>query len=259
MAKLLLTFDDYIKSPAGKGTVNSSRDSSALWYNNKLSELVSKNGPIKYTCYSTANGVYFIVFKMPSESLPGFYYDTVVELYPNEEDSSTKAHISKYFVRFYSNDPDFTFTYARAYKTHGLLIDELENKVSFQALHMRANIKNPDNTIGYVKNIYYAYLIMKKDELFDKTVLDRKVQKGGVKAVVSSVMHFDDKAKERKNFRPEKDSKEKKKKEPLKPKVISSKQISASGVTHTPSVTKTTRASLKSKIVSKVKTSKKIK
>ena len=38
----------------------------------------------------------------------------------------------------------------------------------------KANVRNPDNTVGYVKSIYFAYLIMKKYNLFDKSILEAK-------------------------------------------------------------------------------------
>ena len=46
--KLIMTFDEYIKNPSGKGSaVNTGRDSSELSYQAKLDECIHKNGDIK--------------------------------------------------------------------------------------------------------------------------------------------------------------------------------------------------------------------
>jgi len=62
--KLIMTFDEYIKNPSGKGSaVNTGRDSSELSYQAKLDECIHKNGDIKYTCLKSSDGkTYYIYF-----------------------------------------------------------------------------------------------------------------------------------------------------------------------------------------------------
>ena len=156
--KLVMTFDEYIKSPSGRGSaVNPGRESSESMYKTKLDEAINKHGDIKYTCLRSSNGnTYYIYFLIPSDSTKGFYYDVVVELDEPKGEGKSSGDISKYNVKFFANDPSFIFTYAHAYKTHGLLISQLEKKINLRSLMSKANVRNPDNTVGYVKSIYFA-------------------------------------------------------------------------------------------------------
>ena len=195
MSKLIMTFDEYIKNPSGRGSaVNPTRESSESMYQAKLNDTISKNGDIKYTCLkSSDNNTYYIYFIIPSDSTKGFNYDVVVQLEATKGEGVSKGSINKYTVKFFSNDPSFIFTYAHAYKTHGLLIPQLEKKLSMRVLLTKANVRNPDNTIGYVKTIYFAYLLMKKHNLFDKSVLDRKCIGGGINYLLREIKSQDDK------------------------------------------------------------------
>lgn len=199
--KLKYTFDDYINNPSGKGSGVVSipremiRDSMAT----QLTSLESKKGKIKYTIVKSGDGkLYYIDFKIPSESTNNFYYDVVVEF-------STKSIVSEntikdYNVRFFANDPSFVFTYAYTFKTHGLLLSDLENKLPFRSLTQKAGTRNPDNTVGYVKNIYFAYLIMQRDGLFDKQNLNRLAKIGSLGIISKDIMAYDRHETERKNL-----------------------------------------------------------
>lgn len=193
--KLIMTFDEYIAHPSGKGSaVNTGRDSLELLYRSKLSQTISENGEIKYTCLKSSDShTYYIYFLMPSESTKGFNYDVVIQLDCPKGEGKSTGDIKNYTVKFFSNDPSFTFTYAHAYKSHGLLIPILERKGNLRALNTKANVRNPDNVVGYVKNIYFAYLLMKKYNLFDKSILDRKCIGGGTNYLTREIPSFDKK------------------------------------------------------------------
>lgn len=265
MSKLKLTFEDYIKNPAGKGSsINPSRDTTAQFYETKFNALVARDGLMKYEVYRTASDVYYIHFHIHSNSTKGFDYDAVVELRPNKDDTqNSKANLRAYLVRFYSNDPDFNFTHAHAYLTHGLIIPEFEKKISLQVKTMKASTRNPDNTISYVQSIYFAYIIMNKDNLFDKSIIDRKAATGGYNRFGSSVPSYSNKEKEKQKYI--EDLKHKAQSHPdqvktvLKPKIISSRFI-GNGLSHIPIVSKvtgTSRSSNKSHTVKTTKTTKK--
>lgn len=255
MSKLRLTFDEYIKNPSGKGSsINTSRDTTAQFYQTKYDALVARDGLVKYEVYRTASDVYYIHFHIPSNSTKGFFYDTVVELNPSN--TTTKGNLKSYFVRFYANDPNFNFTHAHAYYTHGLIIPEFEKKLSLQVKTSKANTRNPDNAVGYVQSIYFAYLTMQKDNLFDKGILDRKAAAGGVSRFSKDVLTYKDKEKERTKFVEEQKRKAAPAgKEELKPKVISSRFI-GNGLSHIPVVSKITKTSKSSSAIKNTRTSK---
>ena len=58
MSKLIMTFDEYIKNPSGRGSaVNPTRESSESMYQAKLNDTISKNGDIKYTCLKSSDAL----------------------------------------------------------------------------------------------------------------------------------------------------------------------------------------------------------
>lgn len=164
--KTHLSFREFISNPSGKGSaVNTNSELILSNYSNKVAVLEK----ITYTCYMNNNGVYYIHFIIPSDSVEGCTYDLVVQLSPGKNPTP----MDQYEVKFFSNDPAFVFTYAYAYKSHGLLIEFLEKKYTTQTTTSRPSTRNPDNAIGIPKSIYYAYIIMNKKGLFDNKNVDR--------------------------------------------------------------------------------------
>jgi hypothetical protein len=258
MSKLKLTFDEYIKNPAGKGSsINPSRDTMAQFYQTKYDALVARDGLIKYEVYRTSNDTYYIVFHIPSNSTKGFTYETVVEMRYNSE-AASKSDIKKYLVRFYSNDPDFNFTHAHAYYTHGMIIPEFERKLTLQVKTMKANTRNPDNAMGYVQSIYFAYITMVKNDLFNKVAIDAKANVGGVNRFYKNVSSYTEKEKERVKFKEEQKKLEQKSsntKPELKPKITPSRFL-GNGLSHVPIVSKITHSTKSSSSIKSSKNSK---
>lgn len=161
-----MTFDEYIQNPMGeKNAVISNRTMYRNFYQEKLDKImVREHGKLDYKAY-TSGKRYIIYIKIPSEVVPEFYYDVVIEFTP-PKGQIVGFKLDKYNVRFYSNDPSFVYTFAHAFKKNGLLIPDLEDKMSKKALKERADIKNPKDIVGYVKSLYFAYLLMQKRGLF---------------------------------------------------------------------------------------------
>ena len=226
MAKLKYTFSDYIANPSGKGSAVNSMASNSEPYEKELMSLESRNDRVTYKVYrqTKAGGkqVYYIHFLIPS-STKGFFNDTVIEFTQNEDDTSSIRNIKKYNVKFFSNDTNFVYTYAYTFKSHGVLIPELEKHLPFRSLVQKPTMRNPDNAMGYNKSIYYAYIVMNRDNLFDKDTLNRLVSSGGITKLISSIDSFDNKQKERNKIT--KEAKEAGKKEEKSSKIIKSKNL----------------------------------
>lgn len=141
----------------------------------------------------------------------GFFNDTVVEFNQNEDDSSSTRSIKKYTVRFFSNDTNFVYTYAYTFKSHGVLISDLEKHLPFRCLVQKPTMRNPDNAMGYNKSIYFAYIVMNREDLFSKDTLNRIAVNGGMVKLASTIPSFDKKNQERSKI--EKEAKEAGKKE----------------------------------------------
>ena len=164
-----MTFYQYIQNPMGKeNAVISNRTMYMDLYKAKLDKiLVRENGKIEHHCYSIGTK-YMCYLKIPSEVVPNFYYDVLVEFAPPKKVIGNSGSLKDYNVRFYSNDPSFVYTFAHAFIKNGLFIDKYSDKMSKEAIQKVAKEKNPKNQVGYVKSLYFAYLFMQSRGLFSK-------------------------------------------------------------------------------------------
>lgn len=194
-----MTFDEYIKNPMGsKSTVMTNLQLYKQLYTEKWNNImVRENGIVNYKLYHSGED-YYAHFKIPSEVVPKFYYDVVVRLFPPKDKTMGVIRtLSEYDVQFYSNDPNFVFTFAHAFKKHDMLIKDLESKMSITAIKEKATSKNPKDEIGYVKSLYFLYLAMKSFNLFKKSQWDAVSSPYTKKIWATVVTHADDKIRDR--------------------------------------------------------------
>lgn len=168
MAALKTTFDHYIKNPAIVGTstiqYNLLKDNYSARFDTTL---VREGGELKYKLYKDEDGNRYIHMKVPSEVVPNFFYDVIIEFIDSSL-LSVLPTLSKNNVKFYSNDPAFVFNYAYAFNKNGLLIDSLKSKLPKEALENRAIVRNPRSNIGPIKSFYFCYFYMEMKNLFLK-------------------------------------------------------------------------------------------
>lgn len=169
-----MTFDQYIQNPMGiANSVISNREMYRNLYTKKLDNiLVREAGNINRLethLYQDKNR-YICYIKIPSEVVPNFYYDVVVEFTePKKQLKDAVGYgLNKYNVRFFSNDPSFVFTFTHAFIKNDMFIKELSPLMSKKAIKQKAVEKNPHDIVGYVKSLYFAYIIMNRKGLFNK-------------------------------------------------------------------------------------------
>ena len=164
-----MTYEEYINNPLGKNNaVFSGRELFRAKYIDALDKLyVRENGDIKYLLFNNKEE-YYIYIKIPSEVVTNFYYDIVVKFSPRDAKSSLSRELTGYDVKFFSNDPSFVFTYAHSFLKNDLFLTELSAKMDKAALKEKAKVRNPYDQVGYVKSLYFTYLIMKNKGLFHK-------------------------------------------------------------------------------------------
>lgn len=164
-----MTYDQYIQNPMGiSNAVISNRNMYRELYMNKLDKImVREMGKIDYTLYKSKNK-YYVYIKIPSEVIEKFYYDVVIEFSSPKDHKLNDSSLNNYNVKFYSNDPSFVYTFAHAFIKNNMFINELKGVMSKEAIKKVAVEKNPGNQIGYVKSLYFAYLILKKENIFNK-------------------------------------------------------------------------------------------
>ena len=189
-----MTFHDYIQNPMGReNAVISNRTMYRNLYQDKLDKiLVREAGKIDIKAYHVGKR-YICYLKIPSEVVDKFYYDVLIEFRP-PKGILPEADLSKYLVRFYSNDPSFVYTFTHAFVKNDLFFKDFENKMSKKAIRERGKEKNPADQVGYVKSLYFAYLIMSKRGYFSKT---KYVDKYSKASLDREIEHADKKIKDR--------------------------------------------------------------
>lgn len=157
-----ITFSQYIRNPMNSAVFTAAmRETMHREYIRKYDAiLVREHGKIDYKFFKDKQNRLYGYFKIPSETIEKFYYDVVVEFTGNEDVKEAGTNLFEYNVRFFSNDPAFTFTYAYVFNRNDLLIKALRSKMSQKAIKKAAVEKNPSNQVGYVKTLYFVYLTM---------------------------------------------------------------------------------------------------
>lgn len=192
-----MTFQDYINNPTGtKTAVMSHRGMYEDLYHGKWNKImVREGGHINYDLYTSKNSYYCHV-KVPSEVIKDFYYDVVIKLTP---ENKLDKNLAKASVEFFSNDPSFNYTFAYAFVKAKLHIPELEPRMSKEAIHKKANEKNPQATIGYVKALYFAYIAMSEKGLFNTIRYKSEAKPFDKKLLLSKIKQTEECIEERTN------------------------------------------------------------
>ena len=129
-----MTFDQYITNPNGqaRGMMVAQRELAKQVYTDKYNKMMLRvAGMVPYELFKNSDeSKYYIFFKMPSEGTKDLYYDTVIEFSTKDDVNKKINKIDSYFVRFFSNDPNFTFTYAYVFNKQDLIIKELKKNTT---------------------------------------------------------------------------------------------------------------------------------
>lgn len=170
-----MTFEEYILNPMQKqGKVfnatmrEAMRSSYTLKFNNILLREAGKMTYYKFK--DKKNNIFFILLKIPSEIVPNFYYDVVLKFFTGPDVENAGRSLNKYNMQVFSNDPSFNFTYAYVFRQNKLTIPELDSKLAKLSKKEEPKESNPEQQIGYVKTLYFAYLYMKQRGLFNSEI-----------------------------------------------------------------------------------------
>lgn len=240
-----ITFTQYINNPLGEKTsVVTNRGMYQKMYRDKLDKiLLREGGKVKYILYKDKDK-YYVHFKIPSEVIDKFYYDTVIEFYTTDPIKAKSVSLKDYYVRFYSNDPAFVYTFAHAFIKNDIFIKDLEPKMTRESVKNVAKEKNPKNLVGYVKSLFFAYLLLGDYGLFSKTLYENTGEKYSKTRILKTVEHAKDKVRDRQEA--EEKERKKRNREKENSNRFSTKQASVAssntrGVTKTKSIGTTNR------------------
>jgi|GEM_PF-1799483 len=161
----------------------------------RFQKLLTVHKDFKHEIYRDKDDFIFY-FKIPSEKFETVLYDVVIKFTPHEESSIGDMTLNNYSVMLFSNSPNFIFTYAYMYNQDGIIIPELKDKINSKALTQEAVVKNPLNSYGFEKSVYFALLYIKSFRLNVKSNILSKAGKPEWDKLYKAVKSSDLKLKE---------------------------------------------------------------
>lgn len=161
-----MNLDQYILNPLGKksAVLNATmREFMRTVYSKKFDNvLLKENGKIRYNLFhNPKDNTYWAYIKVPSEVIKNFYYDVLFKFSVPEHNQS-ESDLFKYDFKCFSNDPAFVFKFAYVFIQNKLFIEELSSKMSDEAKKEQPTETNPSEEVGYVKSLYFAYLLLQQ-------------------------------------------------------------------------------------------------
>lgn len=150
------TLKEFMNNPMGKGSsviINKQLIIDDL--DRRYKELIKKHKDLDYSIYKDKNDYYFH-FKIPSESERANTYDIVIQFTELTENFKYDNFLHRYYIKFFSNCPSFTYTYAYVCNKNKILVKFLKNKYSSDILLHEPKVRNPGGVMGYEKSIYFA-------------------------------------------------------------------------------------------------------
>lgn len=119
---------------------------------------------------------YYFHLRIPSESkTKQNTYDVVLQFTTNGEGNiKNDKDLSRYYVKFFSNSPSFTYTYAYAFNLYGMLADHTKGMFDSKTLTHPPITRNPGEIINYEKSTYFAaHYLSINPEYLTKEFLDK--------------------------------------------------------------------------------------
>lgn len=196
-----ITFEGYILNPQLKSNAvlnATAREAIRNDYMKRFNAIMLReHGKMDYTLYrDSKNNSYYAHVKVPSEVVDNFYYDTVIKFFANEDIKNTED-LFKYNIQVFSNDPAFVYTYAYVFKENNLFIESLAPKMARKAIKKSPDERNPYKQVGYVKSLYFAYLILKAKGLNKKSRFESESKRFSLIAMMREVEKADKKIEDR--------------------------------------------------------------
>lgn len=147
-----------VDNPSGSGSsFLASRRSIKKALDQGYSDTIHKSGRYFIAIpFMDINGVLLYRVKVPSEDYRHnkIVYDVFIQIEAERPDAKIKPSLRE--IRVYSNCPSFIFTYAYVFNKLDRIIPTFKDKIPQKALTDAPKIRNPVETLGFEKSIYYA-------------------------------------------------------------------------------------------------------
>ena len=174
-----MTLQELIMNPTGKRSAYvASRSMIKESLTHKYNALIMIHKKFDYKIYKQ-NDIYYFHYKIPSETYKQVLYDVIVEFYPDpdEPNCTEDKTTNRYLLKVFSNSPSFMFTYTYVVNENNLLADGTKKFCSKEALKSRPVVRNPVESYGYEKSVYFACLDIINKRLYEKKTIDKMLFK----------------------------------------------------------------------------------
>lgn len=167
-----LTLHQLLTNPTGPGSgMVNARYRIIQDLDARLAGMIRDGKKFRFISYRDSGRTVFHV-QVPSETFAEeFFFDVVIEV---DTASGLKKELLSSPVKVYSNSPAFMFTYAYVANQEGLLIPWLKEKVGHTALTQPPTMRNPVETLGFEKSIYYACQYVLRNGLYKPEIFPPK-------------------------------------------------------------------------------------
>lgn len=146
---------EYMKNPAGKGAVIPGKEALLEIFNRRYITL-NKTKPIDFIIYVDKEIIYYHVIISTEADDRDNTYDVILKFSPTSHADINDKSIKNYEIKFFSNCPSFTYTYAYVAKLNGILVEELADKYNNSVLKNPPVSRNPGLIFNYEKSTYFA-------------------------------------------------------------------------------------------------------
>jgi hypothetical protein len=173
---ILQNIREFIDNPMGKGSnAITSRQLIKDDLNRRFDVLfANKEKKMGLEIYKDKHDYYFH-FKVPSETRERKNtYDVVLQFTTGDEkEIRNDKNLNRYYVKFFSNSPSFTYTFAHAFNVYGLFVEGLADKYRKEVMERPPITRNPGQVVGYEKSIYFAaYYLLTENKYLNKLIID---------------------------------------------------------------------------------------
>lgn len=211
-----VTINNFLKNPSGPYSAYFARRDLII---KDLEDRYSKLDKSKFevSIYKFKDD-YRFKFKVPSEELKGKITYDVFITFTATGTSKLDYTLNNYLINVFSNSPNFVFTYAYVYNQDGIIVPFLKSKLDPKCLTEKPKVRNPLESYGFEKSVYFALLYLLEKKYINKNNINGNIEKFNIKKVLQDIKNSEEKLEEynkelKKQREQAKQEKENKKKE----------------------------------------------
>lgn len=157
------TLKEFYENPLGKAAHAMQYNMTRAQFNNRYDAMYKAGKQVKVINAAIENGHFLVHLIVPSESERENTYDVVIDFFGGDPFA---PGLDGYKVRFFSNCPSFTYTYANVYDREGMLISEMKDLYEKEIFKKDPKEKNPAHIMNIDKSLFMALIFLTRNRNF---------------------------------------------------------------------------------------------